>query len=109
MKTAQTTKPTASDETPCSVSYIPFGPEWKSHCGKLPKRDLIDLHEKICRENIATKEHLESLVLRLRKAEAEWREIGRMFKAKYEDGFDHRGEIFLECSERLREMISQNA
>lgn len=39
----------------------------------------------------------------------EWSETGDRLKSKGEDAYEHRGEIFLECSRRLREILGQNA
>jgi hypothetical protein len=40
---------------------------------------------------------------------SQWEEVGRRFKDKGEDGYDHRGEIFLECARQVRGILSQNA
>ena len=48
------------------------------------------------------KETMETLAM-------EWEEVGLRFKDKGEDGYDHRGEIFLECARRVREILGQNA
>lgn len=39
----------------------------------------------------------------------EWSETGDRFKSKGETDYEHRGEIFLECSRRLREILGQNS
>jgi hypothetical protein len=61
------------------------------------KSCLQELRE---REKVV-KETMETLAM-------EWKEVGQRFKDKGEDGYDHRGEIFLECARRVREILGQN-
>ncbi len=67
-------------------------------------REGDTLLESVCR----MKRHAET-INSVETLAMEWEGVGLRFTEKDEEAYQHRGEIFLECSRRVREILGQNA
>ena len=73
------------------------------------KVDLVHFLKMANQRKAESDSVLLSLLLGLEKLEGEWSEVARLLLTKEDMGFQHRGEIYGECSRQLRKTRKQNS